>query len=98
MPDYVTPMIARATTHAIVATPDRVSSESSMDVLTLAAVLSSWENDDKDRHYPLGIWRDLDNVVPVVVRDGGTGAIRQMTAMTFAEARASGMPSSDLPL
>lgn len=59
--------------------------------LNLASVLRSWEDDDKHRYYPLGVWTYATQRVLVVVRDGCFGTLRGSYDMTLAEAVASGM-------
>lgn len=44
----------------------------------LPAVLASWEDEDRNRYYPLGIGSFL-------VHDGGNGSIRQVVNLTDSE-------------
>lgn len=53
---------------------------------------ASWQDEDRNRHYPQGVWRNSTDVVPVVIRDGCNGVMRGVRAMTHAEAIQSGKP------
>jgi len=73
---------------------NHTSSGTAGNQLTLATVLASWENDDKDRYYPLDSWNSAEQRVIVAVRDGGFGTLRDLCHMTLAEAIATGMSAT----
>jgi len=45
--------------------------------ISLESVFKSWEDEDKNRHYPLPCSSQID-CHPVIVRDGGTGRIQML--------------------
>jgi hypothetical protein len=50
----------------------------SLLVITLQSVLESWEDEDKNRHYPVVCKSGRDECAPIIVRDGCTGELREL--------------------